>query len=143
MAPKDVNETNAREVWETLYRKKKKQNKREFRDALKAGDRVRLNKKHCPFKKGYLPGWTEEVFLVTKVRCDGNVVTYQISEWDDTPIKGTFYEQDLQKVTVADDDLFRIDSVVKRHKDKLLVRWKGWPTKYDSWIDKKDLISLK
>ena len=144
MAPKDVNETNAREVWETLYRKKKKQNKRrEFRDALKAGDRVRLNKKHRPFKKGYLPGWTEEVFLVTKVRRDGNVVTYQISEWDDTPIKGTFYEQDLHKVTVADDDLFRIDSVVKRRKDKLLVRWKGWPTKYDSWIDKKDLISLK
>ena len=24
------------------------------------GDRVRLNKKHRPFKKGYLPGWTED-----------------------------------------------------------------------------------
>ena len=140
MAPKDVDETNAREVWERLYRKKKKQNKR--RDALKVGDRVRLNKKHRPFKKGYLPGWTEEVFLVTKVRRDGNVVVYHISEWDDTPIKGTFYGKDLQKVTVADDDLFRIDSVVKRKKDKLLVRWKGWPAKYDAWIDKKDLISL-
>ena len=31
---------------------------------LKVGDRVRLNKKHRPFQKGYLPGWTEEVFFV-------------------------------------------------------------------------------
>ena len=33
---------------------------------LKVGDRVRLNKKYRIFKKGYLPGWTEEVFVVGK-----------------------------------------------------------------------------
>ena len=142
-APRDVNESNAKEVWDMLYdTKKKKKKKKKNRDALKVGDRVRLNKKHRPFQKGYLPGWTEEVFLITRANLDGNVPTYRISEWDDTPIKGTFYTQDLQKVTVTDDDLFRIDSVVRRKKDKLLVRWKGWPSKYDSWIDKKDLISL-
>ena len=140
MAPRDVNESNAEEVWDTLYDTKKKKKKK--KTTLKVGDRVRLNKKHRPFKKGYLPGWTEEVFLITRVNLDGNVPTYRISEWDDTPIKGTFYAQDLQKVTVTDDDLFRIDSVVRRKKDKVLVRWKGWPSKYDSWIDKKDLISL-
>ena len=139
MAPNDVDDNNAREVWERLYGDKKKKKKKV---AFKVGDRVRLNKKHRPFKKGYLPGWTEEVFVVTKVRLDGNVTVYRISEWDDTPIKGTFYEQDLQKVTVTDDDLFRIDSVVRRKKDRVLVRWKGWPTKYDSWISKKDLIPL-
>ena len=139
MAPQDVDQSNAREVWERLYGHMKKKKKAAF----KVGDRVRLNKKHRPFKKGYLPGWTEEVFLVTKVRLDGNVPVYGISEWDDTPIKGTFYAQDLQKVTVTDDDLFRIDSIVKRKKDTILVRWKGWPTKYNSWINKKDLVHLK
>ena len=82
------------------------------------------------------------MFLITQTNLDGNVPTYRISEWDDTPIKGTFYTQDLQKVVVTDDDLFRIDSTVRRKKDKVLVRWKGWPSKYDSWINKKDLISL-
>ena len=138
MAPQEVNDDNAREVWERLYGTKKKKKKAAF----KVGDQVRLNKKHRPFKKGYLPGWTEEVFLVSKVRLDGNVVVYKVSEWDDTPIKGTFYEEDLQKVTTADDDLFRIDSIVKRKKDTVLVRWKGWPSKYDSWINKKDLVPL-
>ena len=140
MAPDDVNLDNANEVWEKLYDDKK--NKKRKTAALKVGDKVRLNKKHRPFKKGYLPGWTEEVFVVSKVRRDGNVVVYKISEWDDTPIKGTFYEEDLQKVTTVDDDLFRIDSIVKRKKDTVLVRWKGWPAKYDSWINKKDLVRL-
>ena len=139
-APRDVNQSNAERVWGTLYDDKKKKKKK--KNALKVGDRVRLNKKHRTFQKGYLPGWTEEVFLITRADLDGNVPTYRISEWDDTPIKGTFYAQDLQKVTVTDDDLFRIDSVVRRKKDKVLVRWKGWPSKYDSWINKKDLISL-
>ena len=140
MAPRDVNESNAERVWGTLYDDKKKKKKK--KSDLKVGDRVRLNAKHRTFQKAYLPGWTEEVFIITRVDLDGNVPTYRIAEWDDTPIKGTFYAQDLQKVVVTDDDLFRIDSVVRRKKDKVLVRWKGWPSKYDSWIDKKDLISL-
>ena len=130
MAPRDVNQDNAREVWERSYGIKKK--KKALIPSLKVGDKVRLNKKHRPFKKGYLPGWTEEVFVVTKVRLDGNVTAYEVAEWDDTPIKGTFYEEDVQKVIVSEDDLFRIDSVVKRKKDTILVRWKGWPAKYDS-----------
>ena len=74
---------------------------------------MRLNKKHRPFKKGYLPGWTEEVFVVTHVR-RRPVVTYRLSEWDGTPIKGTFYEPDVQKVQVSDDSLFRVEKVLKR-----------------------------
>ena len=95
------------------------------------GDRVRLNKKNRPFP--YLPGWTEEVFVVTHVRRHP-VVTYRLSEWDGTPIKGTFYEPDVQKVQVSDDSLFRVEKVLKRKGRNVLVRWKGWPAKYDSWI---------
>ena len=137
-APNEVTETNSPEVWETLYGKKK--GTRVKRPRFKVGDRVRLNKKFRTFKKGYLPGWTEEVFVVKRVQ-RGRVPTYKVNEWDGTPIKGTFYEQDLQKVTVEDDDLFRIDKVVKRKGDKVLVRWKGWPDKYDTWLSKKDVLT--
>ena len=44
----------------------------------------------------------------------GVVPTYKIEELDGTLLKGTFYEQDLQKVNVSTDDLFRVDKVVKR-----------------------------
>ena len=94
---------------------------------------LRLNKKHRPFKKGYLSGWTEEVFVVTHVRLHP-VVTYRISEWNGTPKKGAFYESDVQKVQVSDDSLFRVEKVFKRKGRNVLLRWKGWPSKYDSWI---------
>jgi len=103
---------------------------------------VRLNKKFRQFKKGYLPGWTEEVFVIRSVR-PGKVTTYKVEEWDGTSVEGTFYAQDLQKVAVEDDDLFRIHKIVKRKGDKVLVRWKGWPVKYDSWVDKKDVLVKK
>ena len=69
------------------------------------GDHVCFSKKHRPFKKGYLPGWMEEVFIVRHV-VRGPVITYQLEEWDGTPLKGSFYEQDVQKVTIPDDALF-------------------------------------
>ena len=71
------------------------------------------------------------------------VATYKIKEWDGTPVKGTFYEQDVQKVDVPDDALFRVEKVLQRRRQEVKVRWKGWPKKYDSWIPKRSLASLQ
>ena len=71
----------------------------------------------------------------------GVVSTYKINDWDGTPIEGTFYAEDLQKVNVTDDDLFRVEKILQRKGDKVLVRWKGWPGKYDSGIEKRALKS--
>jgi len=105
---------------------------------FKKNDKVRLNEKHRPFKKGYLPGWTKEVFIVTRVN-HGAVPTYKLKEWNGEPLEGTFYEEDLQKVNVSNDDLFRVEKIIKQKGTKVLVRWKGWPAKYGSWIPKKSV----
>ena len=136
MAPEQVTAQNELQVWKNLYAGRLAEKR--TRPKLKVGDRVRLNKKHRIFKKGYLPGWTEEVFVVARAVA-GVVPYYKIQEWDGTPVVGTFYAEDLQKVTVKDDDLFRVEKIVKRKGDKVLVRWKGWPDKYDSWIEKRAL----
>ena len=135
IAPSQVTVSNSSKVWNKLYGGRWK---RPQEVKLKVGDRVRLNKKFRTFKKSYLPGWTEEVFIVDRVK-PGPVPTFRITEWDGTEVRGTFYTQDLQKVTVADDAIFRVEKVLRRKGTKLLVRWKGWPNKYDSWIDKKDI----
>ena len=90
----------------------------------KSGNRVRLNKKHRLFQKGYLPGWTEKVFFVRRVR-RGPVPTYKIQEWDGTSVEGTFYQENLQKVHVSDDALFRVEKVLRKRGPNVLVRWKG------------------
>ena len=130
IAPNQVTAKNENQVRKNLYGQKKKTQKA----TLKKGDMVQLNKIHRTFEKGYLPGWTEEVFIVDKVK---PFPAYKIKEWDGTPVEGTFYEPDLQKVYVT--DVFRVEKVLKRQKNRLLVKWKGWPDKYNSWISTEDV----
>ena len=138
--PQDVTWDNEEAVWKHLYEKRLKEKRPKAK--LKVGDRVRLNKIHRTFEKGYLPGWTEEVFVVHRVT-PGPVPTYKIREWDDTPVQGTFYDADLQKVHVSNQALFRIEKVLKRQKGQVLVKWKGWPDKCNSWIASQDVTPLQ
>ena len=136
-ALQDITPHNELEVWHRLYPPPSSPRPS---PKLKAGDRVRLSKEARPFRKGYLPGWTEEVFVVRRV-VPGSVPTYKVEEFDGTLVQGTFYEPELQRVTVDDDTLWRIEKVLKRRGDQWYVQWKGWPRKYDSWIRRQDLAS--
>ena len=138
--PVNVNESNENTIWNRLYGARLSQKPKKA-PKCQIGDKVRLNKKHRPFKKGYLPGWTEEVFLVREVKRHP-LVTYKLTEYDGTPIKGTFYEQDVQNVHVSDESLFRVEKVLKRKGKQVFVKWKGWPKKYNSWVAKQDLQVL-
>ena len=52
-------------------------------------------------------------------------------------ITGSFYEKELQKTNQKE---FRIKKVIKKKGDKLHVKWKGYDNRFNSWIDKKDLV---
>ena len=100
-----------------------------------------LSKVRRTFKKGYLPGLTEEIFIVDRV-INSYVPSYKIKEYDGTPVKGTFYEEELQRSIWVIKTFFQIEKVFKRKDGKALVSWKGWPSKYDSWVDAKEIVDL-
>ena len=52
-------------------------------------------------------------------------------------ITESFYEKELQKTS---QEKFRIEKVLERKGDKLYVKWKGYDSRFNSWIDKKDII---
>ena len=52
-------------------------------------------------------------------------------------IIGTFHGKELQKTNQKE---FRIEKVIKRKGDKLYVKWKGYNSLFNSWIDEKDLV---
>ena len=62
----------------------------------KIGDHVRTSKYKNIFAKGYMPNWSEEVFIISKIK---NTVpwTYIINDLNGEEIIGTFYEKELQK----------------------------------------------
>ena len=64
---------------------------------FKIGDHVRISKYKNVFAKGYMPNWSGEVFIISKVK---NTVlwTYVINDLNGEEIIGTFYEKELQKL---------------------------------------------
>ena len=103
---------------------------------FKVGDHVRISKYKNIFAKGYAPNWSEEMFVIKKVK---NTVpwTYVINDLNSEEIIGSFYEKELQKINQKE---FRIEKILKRKRDKLYVKWKGYNKSFNSWINKKDIV---
>ena len=105
---------------------------------FKVGDHVRISKYKNIIAKGYTPNWSEEIFVIKEVK---NVVpwTYVINDLNCGEITGTFYEKELQKTNQEE---FRIEKIIKGKGNKIYVKWKGYDNSFNSWVDKKDLVSI-
>ena len=145
-APVDVKDTNEKDVWLTLYgdRSEKKKAAKKSRYRFKVGDQVRIGMTTQPFRKGYLPKWTEEIFRVVSV-IDRSPPVYKLEDYEKEPIEGTFYAQELQKVLPPSDDVYKIERIISSRKRRgvteYLVKWQGYPDKFNSYVT--DIINLK
>ena len=61
---------------------------------FKVGDHVRISKYKNIFAKGYTQNWSEEVFVVSKIK-NAVLWTYVVSNLNGEPITGSFYEKEL------------------------------------------------
>ena len=105
------------------------------------GDKVRISKyKRKVFDKGYTPNWTEKIFVIDKIIAT-KPVTYNIVDQMGESIKGSFYKQELQK---SKQQTFRKEKVIRRDDKKkmALVKWSGYPDKFNSWLSFKDLVDF-
>ena len=86
---------------------------------FKVGDHVRISKYKNIFAQGYTPNWSEEVFVIKKVK---NTVPWTC------------------KIAKTNQEEFRIEKVIKRKGDKIYVKWKGCDNSFNSLIDKASLV---
>ena len=102
---------------------------------FKIGDHLKISKYKNISAKEYMPNFSEEIFVFNNIE---NTVpwTYIINDLNVKKIIGTFYEKELQK---TNQQKFRIEKVIKKKGDKLYVKWKGYDSSFNSWIDKKDI----
>lgn len=138
MEPIEVSKENEPLVWINLYENRLK-NKNKTKISI--GDHVRISVERGPFKKSYLQGWSEEIFIVKNV-IKSIPFVYKITDQAGEDIKGTFYQEELQKVT--EPRTYRIEKVIRKKRNKdgnllLLVKWSGYPEKFNSWITEADL----
>ena len=113
LRPIDVDDENDNDTvyraWLHMYRNIVKRKK----PKLKEGDTVRITKEKGTFSKGYETQWSKEVFVVSGVNTLMPLPMYTLSDLNGERVKGQFYEQEVQKVTVQRDHLYRIDKLLE------------------------------
>ena len=84
---------------------------------FKSGDTVRRSKYKNIFAEGYIPNWSEEHFVIKRIK---NTIpwTYVISDLKGDEIVRIFYEKKLQKTNQKG---LRVEKVVKTKGDELYV----------------------
>uniref|UniRef100_A0A914I6D7 Chromo domain-containing protein n=1 Tax=Globodera rostochiensis TaxID=31243 RepID=A0A914I6D7_GLORO len=136
MRPVDVNFKNAEALRQKLYDNAAKIPRRAPK--FKVGDRVRIEKYKHVFQKGYLPRFTNELFMVVEVHSERSPVVYRLRDSKNEIIKGWFYANDLCKTLESKDQMHDIEKIIKRKKqhdvEHVLVKWKGFNARYNSWI---------
>ena len=145
MKPKDVTPQNDHQAWQALYGHEFAASNRKPKFSI--GERVRITKYKGTFKKGYLPNWTEEQFEVLAIVQEAVPPVYRIQDLNGEEILGTFYEDELQKVTSGGaDEVFRVEQILKTKKIKgkkyYLIKWKGYPDSFNSWEPEENVVQL-
>ena len=77
----------------------------------------------------------------------GGLCKYRLKNLQNEPVEGTFYSDELQKILRIEDPdrLYKIEHVIRKRKLKngkheVLVKWFGYPAKFNSWIAEQDLV---
>ena len=152
MSPSEALTTDDFKLWNAQYETAKPLTKREKaltpkKFTFKVGDIVRITKIPKQFDKEASPKWTEELFIITSSYYVQGLPRYTLKDFDNEPLIDSFLPSELQKVEVNDSTTYEIEKILKKRtykrKKQVLVRWKGWPPKFDSWIDEKEVQDFK
>ncbi|KAG8239749.1 hypothetical protein J437_LFUL019398, partial [Ladona fulva] len=126
MTPASVNGTNVYKVWQNLYGKQMEETHQKI-SKYQVGDHVRMSKERAPFKKGYKANWTWEIFKIEKIILRDPIVY-------------------IQKVRFSKSEAFKIDKIIQTRgvgvRKEVLVQWKEYPSKFNSWIRSAKIKSL-
>ena len=146
MRPVDVTKENESQVWDTLYKSSKEAKRAQF--TFNIGDWVRIYFLKRTFEREYDEKWSREIFKVIDRDYQQEKPVYTLADYDGERLEGRFYAEELQPVTVGEDDIYKIDKVIKSrkrrgHSKEFLVHWLGWPSKFDSWISEAELKNIR
>ena len=84
---------------------------------------------------------TLEILKITHVNTTQTPTLYFLEDLQGEPIKGILYREEL--ILTSPQDLYRIDIVRTKTvagRKKYLVKWRGYPNKFNSWIDENQLF---
>ena len=144
MRPVDVSKKDEGRLFKRMFPERLEPKRKKTEDELKPGAMVRVSKSKGLFEKGYLPNWSEEHFIVDDVNSKSRRRVYKLKDYEKEDVTGSWYEDELQPIQK---NLYLIEKVLRKRKGargqtELMVKWKGWPAKFISWIQEKDITPI-
>ena len=137
--PANVTQADVSEMRDEMAMRKKPP---KGKDDISIGEQVRISKVKSVFAKGYLPSWTEEIFTVASIERKHRPITYTLKDYNGNLLEGSFYRHEIQPV-IKEDDVYLVEKVIRtqrRGKETwCLVKWKGYPSSFNSWVRKVDI----
>lgn len=129
MKPADVKPTTRLNAYNHI--------KTALKPKFRVGDTVRISKHKGLFEKGFTPNFSTELFKVVKRKVT-NLTTYLLEDMYGQPIKGCFYEMELQKSKYP--DVYLVEKILKKRRKKVFVKWLGFPNEHNSWINIASIV---
>ena len=112
---------------------------------FKVGEEVRISFLRRAFQKQHDERWSREIFTITGRIMKNGIPQYTLRDYSGTDIKGKFYQSQLLKAYPG--DTFLIERIIGRRNRsgdaEVLVKWKGWDKRYNSWIKAGQLRDYK
>ena len=117
-----------------IYIDFEKRNNKEDRK-FKVDDHVRILKYKNFLQKGTLQIGLKKFLLLKKLKmlCLGYMLLVILTEKKSL-------ERFTKKYSKKNQKEFRVKKLIKRKGDKLYVKWKGYDSSFNRWIDKKDIV---
>ena len=105
---------------------------------LDVGQYVRIadENRNSIFRRGYTVQNTIEIFRIKKTDKNQKPTVYHLEDLQGEDIKGIFYREELVPAKLP--EFFHVDIVRSKTvsgRKKYLVRWRGYPDSFNSWID--------
>nr|CAD2188049.1 unnamed protein product [Meloidogyne enterolobii] len=141
VTPNSVTFKNSQNLFERLY--KGTDDPIKITSKLEPGQVVRISKEKGKFEKGYLPNYTDELFLIHTTNDARTPITYRLKDFEDNLIEGIFYREEL--VPTQEDTTHRIAEILKTRTTRTgikqhFVRWVGYKDIHNSWVNDSDIV---
>ena len=143
MHPADVSKEDETRLWQKMYEPTYQADMTRAKQ-LAPGQMVRISNVKGDFEKGYLPNLSQEEFIVrpdARAKVGQPKRVYKLEDKGGEEIKGSWYSEELQSI---EKNKYLIEKVLRKRKaqdgtEELLVKWKGWPAKFNTWIPATDV----
>lgn len=136
--PSDVSVSNEEEVRLSTYLHRKQSLPQPKPYKYKVGDKVRITYLRNKFSREYDHKWTGEIFTVKQRFKRSGQPVYRLSDYNQEPIDGTLYQNELSLADLDDNNLFKIENIIKERgkgvNKEYFVKWLYWPKKFNSWV---------